>query len=235
MLPSCCSKHQRYVSSSKCSPSCTGLFHLEPVLPFAIDTFFPRRSRTHTITSTECTTTTTGQISMRAKLLMALGGSRDLTLFSFQMDALNMSSNAKKALWIQACNQNLTSFYPKSNFQVPCGPLYRVCGGGDLWRSCSFPWTPPSSWLWSWWPWTCLRDNSPEWYWTSNIYNTNVTIASITRNIFQCIYIIQHRICSFFFTIDRCLFCGPRLESYHLDITSSSQTNKSLVKSASEY
>ena len=37
MLPSCCSKHQRYVSSSKCSPSCTGLFHLEPVLPFAID------------------------------------------------------------------------------------------------------------------------------------------------------------------------------------------------------
>ena len=173
MLPSCCSKHQRYVSSSKCSPSCTGLFHLEPVLPFAIDTFFPRRSRIHTITSTECTTTTTGQISMRAKLPMAPGGSRGLTLSSFQMDALNMSSNAKKALWIQARNQNLTLSYPKSNFQVPCRPLYRVCGGGDLWRSCSFPWTPPSSWLRPWWPWSCLIVNSPEWYWTL-IFKTQI-------------------------------------------------------------
>ena len=37
------------------------------------------------------------------------------------------------------------------------------------------------------------------------------------------------------FTIDRCLFCGARLESHHLDITSSSQTNKILVKSASDF
>merc|ERR1711971_201559 len=54
-----------------------------------------RRSRTLITTSTECTTTTTGQTSMLAKLLMALGGWRDPTLSSFQTDAHNMSSTMR--------------------------------------------------------------------------------------------------------------------------------------------
>merc|ERR1712203_251898 len=104
---------QRYMGTDMATWAPASTMHLlllSTSLPIMHPPLTTRRSRILIITSTGCTTITTGRTSTPERPPMAPGGSRVPTLSSFLMDALSMSSTTRtttQVMWQRSHTRGL--------------------------------------------------------------------------------------------------------------------------------